>query len=552
MSLAVVRSRGLVALNAPPVSVETHVGTGLPAFHVVGLPEAEVRESRERVRAALLHCGFDFPNRRITVSLAPADLPKASGRFDLPIALGILAATEQIPASSLDGIEAVGELSLSGEVRPIRGVLAMALALVRDAPARRLLLPRDNQAEARLVHGVDTLPLATLAEACVALGAKAAAGKRGGRPGGSGRQARRSVPAEGCDDAATNPDVADTDAASLSPSAPPSPAARAPGSRADAGPPVVAFDDLADVKGHLAAKRALEIAAAGGHSLLMVGPPGAGKSMLAQRFGGLLPALDEDEAMESATVLSLVGRFDPGRWKLRPYRAPHHTASAAAMVGGGAGPLPGEISLAHHGTLFLDELPEFDRRVLEALREPLETGKVTVSRAARQADFPARFQLIAAMNPCPCGYLGHPKRTCRCTPEQVLRYQGRISGPLMDRIDLQIDVAAVPEDDLLRLPTGETSATVATRVVAARARAQARQRMLNARLDVARLDRFCAIDDASRSMLSAVIARFGWSARAAHRVLRIARTIADLAGADVILQAHLAEAVQYRRALKAG
>ncbi|HJW56587.1 MAG TPA: YifB family Mg chelatase-like AAA ATPase, partial [Burkholderiaceae bacterium] len=406
MSLAVLRSRALAGMHAPEVTVEVHLANGLPAFTIVGLPETEVKESRDRVRAALQNARFEFPARRITVNLAPADLPKESGRLDLPIALGILAASGQMPADALDQYEFAGELSLSGELRPIRGALAMTYAMHQDGGKQRaFILPRANADEAALVGDATILPADSLLQVC----AHFAAGSPEARLARHRPQARIKPPD---------------------------------------------YPDFADVKGQLQARRALEIAAAGGHSLLMAGPPGTGKSMLAARFPGILPPMSDGEALESAAVQSLSAGFDLRRWKVRPYRAPHHTASAAALVGGGGVPRPGEISLAHHGVLFLDELPEFDRKVLEVLREPLESGHITISRAARQADFPARFQLIAAMNPCPCGYLGHPAGKCRCTPDLIARYQGRISGPLLDRIDMQIQVGALSHDDLLKQAGG--------------------------------------------------------------------------------------------------
>ncbi|HLT28160.1 MAG TPA: YifB family Mg chelatase-like AAA ATPase [Zeimonas sp.] len=496
MPLAVVHSRGLVGLDAPQVSVEVHIGIGLPAFHVVGLPEAEVRESRDRVRAALLHAGFDFPNRRLTVNLAPADLPKASGRFDLPIAVGILAASGQVPSHALDELEFVGELSLTGAVRPIRGALAMALAVAHETRPRTLLLPAANGDEAALVDGVRLLGVEDLAGVAAHLGG----------------------------------------ASPLVRIAP-----RTPAALEREG------DDLADVKGQAFAKRALEVAAAGAHNLLMIGPPGAGKSLLAQRMPGIQPPMDTSEALESAALASLHGAFRVRDWGRRPFRAPHHGASAAAIVGGGSNPRPGEASLAHNGVLFLDELPEFSRTVLEALREPLETGRIAVARAARRIEFPARFQLVAAMNPCPCGYYGSAR--CRCTPEQVQRYRARLSGPLLDRIDLLIGVVPVSETELMRPSDGEPSAAIAARVAAARDRQRARQRIANAFLPPAEIDRHCALDTAAASLLRQVARRQHWSSRTLHRVQKLARTIADLADAERIDARHVAEAVGYRRAL---
>jgi magnesium chelatase family protein len=506
MSLAVLKSRALAGMQAPEVTVEVHLANGLPSFTIVGLPETEVKESKDRVRAALQNARFEFPARRITVNLAPADLPKESGRFDLPIALGILAASGQMPADQLHRHEFAGELSLSGELRPIRGALAMTYAMHRAAGGsgmqRAFILPRANADEAALVGAATILPADSLLQVCAHF-------------------------------AATDPD------ARLTPHVAP------------AGRQRPHYPDFADVKGQLHAKRALEVAAAGNHSVLMIGPPGTGKSMLAARFPGILPAMTDHEALESAAVQSLAGGFDIARWKTRPCRTPHHTASGVALVGGGSSPRPGEISLAHRGVLFLDELPEFDRKVLEVLREPLESGRITISRAARQADFPARFQLIAAMNPCPCGYLGHGAKPCRCTPDMVARYQDRISGPLLDRIDLQIQVGALPHDELLKQAAGESSAAVAERVERAYAAQIARQGKSNNHLDAGDIDLHCAPDAPAAQLLRQAMARLHWSARAYHRVLKVARTIADLDGAAVIGQPHVAEAIQYRRALRA-
>jgi len=502
MSLAVVRSRALAGMDAPAVSVEVHLANGLPGLAIVGLPDAEVRESKDRVRAALQNSGFELPNRRITINLAPADLPKESGRFDLPIALGILAASEQIPAAALDRYEFAGELSLSGELRPIRGALAMTFAMHRspDGARRAFVLPAANADEASLVCDAAVYPARTLLEVCAHFAAQ-------------------------------------TDDARLTRQRPPE--ALAPPS----------YPDFADVKGQQHVKRALEIAAAGLHSVLMVGPPGAGKSMLASRFPGLLPPLTMIEALESAAIQSLAGRFSIERWRRRPFRSPHHTSSGMALVGGGGVPRPGEISLAHHGVLFLDELPEFSRHVLEVLREPLESGHITISRAARQADFPASFQLIAAMNPCPCGWLGHPSGKCRCSQDAVLRYQDKISGPLLDRIDLQVPVSSMAPESMAAQADGEPSAAIAERAARAHTRQLERQGKANQRLSTREIDRHCELDEAAEQLLRNAMRHLHWSARAYHRVLKVARTIADLADARQLQAEHVAEAIQYRRGL---
>ena len=515
MSLALVQSRALVGLQAPAVTVEVHLANGLPSFTLVGLAEVEVKEARERVRSALQNAGLEFPtNKRITVNLAPADLPKDSGRFDLPIALGILAASGQIDAGKLAGYEFAGELSLSGELRPVRGALATSLALQTQKITAQLVLPPGSAEEAALVPAAQVVRARHLLDVVRAF-----------LPPGSVADGEGEGENEVTNDGWTL----------LQPTAM---------AQATASP------DMADVKGQAAAKRALEIAAAGGHSVLMVGPPGSGKSMLAHRFAGLLPAMTVQEALESAAIASLAGRFRPDLWGQRPTGSPHHTASAVALVGGGSPPRPGEISLAHNGVLFLDELPEFPRAALEALREPLETGHITISRAAQRAEFPAQFQMIAAMNPCPCGFLGSPQRACRCTPDQVARYQGKLSGPLLDRIDLHIEVPALPADQLVQAPAGEATATMRERVQTARAVAMARQGKPNHALQGQEIDDHVHLDAAAAQFLNVAAARLGWSARSTHRALKVARTIADLAGADTTGVSHVAEAVQYRRVLR--
>ncbi|MEY4718384.1 MAG: hypothetical protein RL563_1002 [Pseudomonadota bacterium] len=497
MSLAVVYSRGRSGVSAPLVTVEVHVSNGLPALNIVGLPEAAVKESKDRVRGAIINSQFEFPFQRITINLAPADLPKEGGRFDLAIALGILAASGQIPKNELDQYECVGELSLGGELRPIAGALPIAIQC-RDA-FRQLILPVDCVDEAVLIQDARLLPAAHLLEVCAHL---------------AGRSPLSLAVA--------------SDVSALRP-----------------------FDiDFSDVQGQFHVKRALEIAAAGNHNLLMLGPPGTGKSMLAARLPTILPALNEQQAQETAALASISDHgLDASKWRQPPFRAPHHTASAAALVGGGSNPKPGEISLAHNGALFLDELPEFDRKVLEVLREPLETGHITISRASRQADFPARFQLIAAMNPCPCGYLGDSSGRCRCSSEQVARYRARVSGPLMDRIDMHLEVPRVPLEVLRQgSPQGEeSSATIRCRVMAARERAYQRQGKTNSALSAKEIHQFCGLSDAAHKLLEQAMDKFGLSHRAYHRILKLARTIADLGHADDIDTAHLSEAISYRK-----
>lgn len=493
MSLAIVHSRAQIGVEAPAVTIEAHLANGLPALTLVGLPEAAVKESKDRVRSAILNSAFDYPNRRITLNLAPADLPKDGGRFDLAIALGILAASGQVPCASVADYECLGELALSGAVRPVQGVLPAALA-ARDA-GRTLLVPQANAEEASLASGLKVIAIEHLLQVAAHLNGSAPL-----QPYVAQGLLRQTLP----------------------------------------------YPDLAEVQGQLAAKRALLVAAAGSHNLLLSGPPGTGKTLLASRLPGLLPPLDESEALQVAAIHSVASHAPLQHWPQRPFRTPHHSASGPALVGGGSRPQPGEITLAHMGVLFLDELPEFDRKVLEVLREPLESGHIVIARARDKVRFPARFQLVAAMNPCPCGYLGDPSNRCRCTPEQIQRYRGRLSGPLLDRIDLHLTVARESTALEVAPQDGENTAQAAAKVAMARDRQLQRQGVANAFLDLPGLRQHCALQATDRQWLENACERLGLSLRAAHRVLKVARTLADLAQEPQISRAHLAEALQYR------
>lgn len=501
MNLSVVNSRALVGVDAVPVAVEVHLAGGLPSLSIVGMPETAVRESKDRVRSAIINSGFEFPARRITVNLAPADLPKSGGRFDLPIAVGLLAASGQLDASVLERKEFIGELALSGEVRAVDGALPTALAA--QGAGHSLVVPTDNAKEAALVAECEVYACDSLLHLCNHLAFAGEIQQLRYESAGSHINPRWNA-------------------------------------------------DLADVRGQHHARRALEVAASGGHNLLLIGPPGTGKSMLASRLPGILPPMSISESLETASVASISrGGLNISEWRKRPYRAPHHTASGVALVGGGSQPKPGEISLAHNGVLFLDELPEFPRSVLDVMREPIENGEITISRAGNQADFPARVQLVAAMNPCPCGYYGDQREPCRCAPEMISRYQSRVSGPLLDRVDIQISVQRV-EYALLRADAkkGESSDVVRARVSSAYKNQMARAGKVNGQMNTQEIESYCALSEEHHAWLEKALDKFNLSARAIHRTLRVARTIADMDNHAHIQGQHLKEALSYRSTLR--
>ncbi|MCE2705844.1 MAG: YifB family Mg chelatase-like AAA ATPase [Proteobacteria bacterium] len=497
MGLAKLHARALRGVSAPEVVVEVHVANGLPSFSIVGLPDIEVKESRDRVRSAIQMSGFDFPARRITVNLAPADLPKDSGRYDLAIALGVLIASGLIKCKiDINQFEFAGELALDGALRHIHGSLAIAYNATKSD--RAFILPKSSAIEASLVDGVRIFAVENLNQVV--------------------RLLTKEEDLEPYFNLNTNIDILDEDGL-----------------------------DFSQVKGQIGVKRAIEIAASGRHSILMVGNPGCGKSMLAKRMGGILPLLSMDEAIETASLYSLSNSFKLSQWRKVPFRQPHHSSSSVAVVGGGSNPKPGEISLAHNGVLFLDEVPEFDRKVLEVLREPLETKKINIARASQKVEFPADFQLIAAMNPCPCGNKGHPQNICRCTPEQVFRYTGKLSAPLLDRIDMVVQIPQVKPEDLQLMPTGESTKEIKDRVILARKLQLQRQNKLNYELNNQEIEEYCELDTKAKTLLVQISDKMGLSARSYYRLIRVARTVADLVGKDYITSEHIAQSAQYKR-----